>query len=70
MELHEKIPSEGMRIGYLYNNASDEDKKAIDDILEKYHDLFPLIRILDPKGKSKIMMDIEEAKKLHTLFKK
>lgn len=67
MELYEKDSAMGMRIGYLYDNAIAEDKKAINDILRKYRDLFPLIRILDPKDESKIMTDIEKAKRFHTM---
>lgn len=60
-----KISDLGKRIGYLYDIASPEDKKAIDEIIHKYSSEYPLIYT----GKNMRLAETpKEAKKLQLLF--
>lgn len=60
-----KITDLGKRIGYLYDKASQEDKKVIETVLEKYSDKYPLIFTSKP---FKLADTPQEAKNLSKLF--
>lgn len=65
-----KISGFGLRVGYLYDLASVEDKVVIDKVLKKYEKEYPLMLLIDKRNGPEPAPTPEEAKKLQEDFDK